>query len=296
MIPTNHSPTESTLPTLKPVWSRDLPTGARGLALARERGWVLAWDDAGWLSLLNHAGSRQAQRHFPELLTAAAADDGTAYLAAGQNGQVWLLAPDLSPRWETKLVGRPTALALDSFGQYLAIGDVHGQVHIHDRTGNMISQVTLPRPLHFLVFVPTVPVLLGSADFGLVAALNLRGDQLWLDGLVANVGGLAVDAHGRQVLLACFSDGLNHYHHLGKKQERLVTSEPCRLVGQSFDGSRILTASLQNRLFLLTSQGKVVASQDMDRSIVGLALGPLGQECFVGLANGPVLCLECPHA
>src|SRR5262249_35270436 len=158
----------------------------------------------GWLSLLNHAGIRQAQRHFPELLTAMAADDGTAYAAAGQNGEIWSLAPDLSLRWETKLMARPTALALDSFGQYLAIGDAHGQVRIYDRAGKTISEVTLPRPLHFLVFVPIVPVLLGSADFGLAAALDLRGDQLWLDGLVANVGGLAVEAHGQQVLLACF--------------------------------------------------------------------------------------------
>jgi hypothetical protein len=296
MVPSNYSPTASTLPSLKPVWSRDLPSGARGLALARERGWVLAWDEAGWLSLFNHAGNKQAQRHFPELLTATAADDGTAYATAGQNGEIWSLAPDLSLRWETKLSARPTALALDSFGQYLAAGDVHGQVRIHDRAGKMICQATLPRPLHFLVFVPTVPVLLGSADFGLVAALNLRGDQLWLDGLVANVGGLAVDGQGQQILLACFSDGLHRYDHEGKKQERLTTPEPCRLVSQSFDGNRILMANLQNRLFLLTAQGKAVGSQEMDRAIVGLALGPLGKEAFVALANGPVVCLECPNA
>ena len=33
-------------------WSRDLLAGARGLSLARERGWLLAWDEANWQTTL----------------------------------------------------------------------------------------------------------------------------------------------------------------------------------------------------------------------------------------------------
>src|SRR5690348_15459324 len=130
----------------EPDWSRDLLAGARGLSLARERGWLLAWDEAGWLTLLDHVGRRQAQRQFAGLVGATTADDGSAYAAIGKNGEIWWLAPDFNPRWEKQISQQPLTLALDPFGQYLAVTDSHGQVRIFDRAGKLTSEIKLPRP------------------------------------------------------------------------------------------------------------------------------------------------------
>src|SRR5262245_64210293 len=86
------------------LWSHPMSHGPRGLALAREKGWVLVWDEQNWLYVLNQAGEVQSQRHLAGgLVTACCADDGSAYVALGAQGEVFWLAPDLMPRWECTL-------------------------------------------------------------------------------------------------------------------------------------------------------------------------------------------------
>src|SRR5262249_7646399 len=107
--------------TIQPAWTHALSARPRGLALARERGWLLAWDDNNWLYLLNHAGQRQAQvRQAASLAAACCADDGSAVGAAGAGGEIWWLAPDLTTRWERALAVPALAVATDPFGHYLA--------------------------------------------------------------------------------------------------------------------------------------------------------------------------------
>jgi hypothetical protein len=260
--------------------------------LARERGWVLTWDKAHWLALLDHTGHSQAQRRFPGLVAACAADDASAYAAAGMDGELWWLAPDLMARWERKLSHRALALALDPFGQYLAVADIKGRVLIYDRQGQTVARLELPRPLAHLAFVPGAAFLVGSADYGLVTGFNLRGEVLWREGLVARVGGLSTEMNGRHILLACFNDGLHQFNESGRKQTPLTLPEPCHLVSQSFDGDLILAATLHKRLYLLERCGKTVTTFSMPQPIVGLALGPLGRDPFVALDDGSVVRLE----
>jgi hypothetical protein len=157
--------------SFKSLWSFSPPAGASGLSLARERGTLLAWDRAHWLYLLDGAGKRQAQRQFPGgLADAGCSDDGSAYAAAGAAGEVWWLAPDLGTRWETKLPHPALAAALDPFGQYLAVADTQGGVHLFDCLGRKVIETEAPRPLHRMAFVPAAPLLVGCADYGLVAA------------------------------------------------------------------------------------------------------------------------------
>src|SRR5262245_41190332 len=83
--------------SLRPVWSQALGTQLRGVALAREKGMLLAWDDTHTLYLLKQHGERQAQRRLAGVVAGCAADDGSAYAAAGGGGEVWWLMPDLTP-------------------------------------------------------------------------------------------------------------------------------------------------------------------------------------------------------
>src|SRR5262249_7346088 len=174
-----------------------------------------------WLYLLNRSGERQAQVRAPGGVTAACcADDGSAYAAVGERGEVWWLSPDLSIRWERVMPKKTAAAATDPFGQYLAVSDLLGNLHVLDRFGTLICQTLTPRPLHHLAFVPAGQALVGSADYGLVACYDLAGRPLWRDGLVAHVGSLATSEDGGQIILACFTEGLQRYTLAGQNLGR----------------------------------------------------------------------------
>jgi hypothetical protein len=279
--------------SMRPVWMQSLPASPRGLALARERDWLLAWDINHWIYLFNRAGDRQAQWHAPDaLVTAACADDGSAYAAVGSRGQVWWLAPDLMPRWERALHHPATAAALDPLGQYLAVCDNRSNLHLYDLTGHTVFQVQTPRPLHHLAFVPAAPFLVGSADYGLVICFDAVGHVVWRDGLVAHVGSLAVNGDGSLALLACFSEGVQRYSVTGKNLGRLAVAEPCRLAAVSFDGRLLLLAGMDPQLRLVDQGGQTLCTYALERPAAGLALGALGEHAVVALVDGPVLRLD----
>jgi hypothetical protein len=260
------------------------------LALAREKCWLLAWDQSHWLYVLNHAGQRQGQFHFPGTLVAACcADDGSAYAAVGNKGEVAWLTPDLMPRWNTTLPHSAVAAAMDSFGQCLAVSNARGNVTIFNNQGQEQVNIQTPRPMHYLAFLPQVPLLVGCADYGLVAGFGLDGSMRWRDGLVAHAGSLSVNGDGSKILVACFSEGLQGYDLAGKKLERLPVVEPYRLVSQTFSGQSILVAGMSNRLHLLDSAGKAMATQLVDKPIAALALSALGDHATVAIADGGIV-------
>ena len=154
---------------MPPAWSHPLPARPRGLSLAREKGWLLAWDESGWLYLLDRDGRRQAQRQLQPLTAAACADDGSGCVAVG-GPDVWWLAPDLSTRAQARLPAAALAVAVDPFGQYAAVSDDRGGLHVVDRDGRGVGAGTSPRPLHHVDFAASTPFLVAAADYGFVAA------------------------------------------------------------------------------------------------------------------------------
>jgi hypothetical protein len=279
------------------LWTQTLQAAPRGLALAREKGWLLAWDENRWLYLFNHAGKQQGQsRQASPIAVACCADNGSALAAVGSLGQVWWLAPDLSLRWERSLPARPVTAAIDPFGQYIAVSDIRGGLRVFDCHGRPVMETQCARAFHHLAFVPEAVYLVGSADFGLVGCLTLKGDWVWRDGLVIHVGSLAVTGTGDQILCACFTEGLHRYALTGGKLPPFSTVDPWRLVAVSFDGQRILAGGLSERMLLLDSAGKTVRTLTLDGPPLALALDPLGEVGFVALADNRVLGLDLSAA
>jgi len=282
---------------IRTLWTLSLPTRPRGLALARERDAVLVWDDNHWLYVLNNAGKRQAQFQPPAAIGAAAcAEDGSAFAVGGAGGELWFLAPDLSIRWQESLPDTVTAVALDPYGQYLAVADSRGNLRIFDRLGRPVAQATCPRPLRFLAFVPQAPLLVGSSDFGLVVCYDAHLVQMWRDVLVINVGSLAVSGDGESIVLACFTEGLQRYSRIGKPQGRLPVPEAAGGAALSYDGRLILGAGLSTRVFLLDAAGQVINTHDLGRPIVAASLSPLGDRAVAVLKDGQVVCIDLSGA
>jgi hypothetical protein len=263
------------------------------MAVEREKGNALAWDEKNSLHLYNRTGVRQAQTRLPGCLTdACSADDGSAYAAVGDRGEVWWLAPDLTVRWERTVAQRVVAAALDPLGQYLAVSDAHGIISFFDRYGRVVSTGQSPRPLQHIAFVPSSTFLVGCADFGLVACFDLAGRCVWRDGLVADIGSLGLNGDGSIIVLACFTEGLQRYNLAGKNMGRAPRNEPCRLVALSFSGERMLVAGLSHRLELLDGKGRTLGSYQLEKPPVALCLGPLGDYVLAALPSGRILAME----
>jgi hypothetical protein len=184
------------------------------------------------------------------------------------------------------------AVTVDPLGQYVAVADERGNLHVFNRDGEALRPITCPRPLHHLAFIPEKPLLETSADYGFVGAFDLAGNCAWRDGLVSHVGGLAVTGDGSQVVLACFSDGLQRYGEGGRRLERLPLQEPARLVSMDFAGKHLLVGGSSKRVLLLGEEGKVSATQELEQPVVALALGPLGDYAVAALADGKVVKTE----
>jgi hypothetical protein len=277
----------------KPIWSLATGAPACGLALAREGGRLLAWDEHHWLYLLNARGERQGQaRPLGALAAACLSDDGSAVAVAGSRGEVCRLTPDLAPRWRRGLRHPAVAVALDPFGRRLAVADAKGGLFLFDGDGRLLWEAKQPRPLRHLAFVPEAPFLLAAADFGLVVCLDMAGRAVWRDGLAVNCGALATSGDGDCAVLACFSDGLRRYARAGGPKGHVTTAEPCRLAALSFDGRLVLVAGRANRLLLLDVRGKVHGIHLLERPAVALALAAFGERAVVALADGGVLALD----
>jgi hypothetical protein len=275
------------------LWSHSVLSGPRGLVLAREKGWLAAWDDHRWLYLLTGEGKRQGQVNLAESLTTAAiADDGSALAAGSKQGSIWWLNPDLSIRWQKQLPDRILSLAMDPFGQYLAASDAKDHIHLFDQHGESTSQWQCPRPMHHLAFVPMAPCLIASADYGLVAGYDLAGQCLWRDGLVSHVGALATSGDGSLIALACYTDGIQRYRLNGTNLGKLKAGAACRLLAAAFDARTILTSDLGEELLLLDGGGRILGSHKLEKPAVALTLAPLGDEAHVVLDDGRLLAFQ----
>jgi hypothetical protein len=260
--------------------------------MAHENGFVLAWDEL-CLYLFDRRGRRQAQRRMPAgIAVACCADDGSAYAVLGRDGTLRWLAPDLSERWLQGLGSPGVAAALDSLGQYMAVADSGGDLKILDRHARLISKTRTPRPLHHVAFLPAAPFIIGCADYGLAACFDCLGRCIWRDGLVAHVGSLAVDSEGDQIVLACFTEGIQRYDSKGRNKGRWHLAQPCRLASISYDGKSILTANLKNRLALLDQAGRELRTYRLEKPPIAIALGPLGNCAVAALSNGQILGLS----
>ena len=260
----------------------------RAIALAREAESLLVRDARHNLSLFNPLGALQGRCTWKDLAAGCLSDDGSA-IAAVVGERVCWLGQDLSLRWEKKITARGIAAALDPFGQYLAISDQKSDLWLFDRTGKLLGQFRSPRAIQHLSFVPTLPLLVGAADFGWAGCLDLAtGKWTWSDRPVSQIGSLAVAATGDPTLLACFSEGLRGCGPDGGNRFSLHLPKPCGLVALNFAGDKGVAAGLGKECYGFNRKGDVRATKALPQTPTALALSALGERLICGFADGTV--------
>jgi hypothetical protein len=271
------------------IWSTSVPGAVRAIALAREAESLLVRDGRHNLSLFNPQGQLQGRCTWKDLAAGCLADDGSAIAAIVAERVCWL-GQDLSVRWEKKIEARGITAALDPFGQYLAVSDQKSDLWLLDRTGKLLGRFHSPRATQHLSFVPTLPLVMGAADFGWAGCLDLStGKWTWSDRPVSQIGGLAVAAGGDPTLLACFSDGLRGCGPDGGNRFSLHLPKPCGLVALNFAGDQGVAAGLGKECFAFNRKGEVLSTQQLAAPPTALALSGLGDRMLCGFADGTVM-------
>ena len=277
-----------------PLWTLPLDAVPRGLSLAREPQRLLVWTDANWLFWTSRKGERQAQTHLPQPIAAAAvSDDGSAFAVAEVDGRISWLAPDLRPRWDRIVKGKPTAVVIDPLGLVVAVATNQCQIILIYADGEIAREVSCPRSAHFLAFVPGTTTLIAAADLGWIGAFDLEiGDWIWRDAPVVSFGGMSVAGCGEPILLGCFSEGLRGYKKDGKPWAFDGAVPHCRYVMTSYDASMLVTLQMDGMICAQTLDLKPRFSYRPDAAVIGLAISSLGDVVWMAQTDRNIVALS----
>ena len=283
----------------RPAWTVVTDAPLRGLALAREAGVVLAWDEGDLLYLLGLDGDRLATARAPgRILAATISDNGSLVALAGEKAQLWLLGRDLKLVVERPTAPDPSALAVDAHGRYAAVASkITGRTQLYTRHGKPVGQFETRQPLAHLAFVAARPMLLGASVYGTIACLALtpggtggalRAEIAWQVSLMSNVGRLAPTGDGGIILASCFTHGVQRYDLNGHNEGSYhLGGSPAHAV-PDFAGRTIAVATLEGELAILSQAGNVRWKSGTPRPAVALDVDALGRFFIYGMATGEV--------
>src|SRR3954447_861817 len=153
------------------AWTVVTDSPLKGLALAREAGLILAWDEGNQLYLLNVQGESLSYSRVPHrLLAGAISDEGSliALLAEGEDPGLLLLDADFAVEQERPAPSEATFVSIDPHGRFLAIGIRHKDLHVLNRYGRPAGRLETMEPLSHLCFVADRPMAVGAAAFGMM--------------------------------------------------------------------------------------------------------------------------------
>lgn len=273
----------------------------KGLALAREAGSVLAWDEADRLYLLDlRGGYRSVARSPGKVVAASVSDDGSRVALLGEGSRLWLLDADLGVVAERQGPPESIALAIDPHGRFVVVGSRLSVNHVYNRFGKPAGKFSSLQPLAFLAFVPGEATLVAAAAYGMLAAFELtevssgrlRGELLWEDRQVTGVGRLATTGDGSMILASCFTHGVQRFNLNGENDGAYHLGGTAIHAVPDFAGRVIAVATLEGELALLNAGGNVRWRSALPRPALALDVDPLGRYLLYGHATGEIVRLD----
>src|SRR5262249_39235788 len=135
------------------AWTVVTDSPLKGMALAREAGTILAWDEGNQLYLFNIRGDSLSYSRVPNrILAGAISDEGglIALLVEAEEAELLLLNADLSVEQQKPAPTEASFVTLDPHGRYAAVGTRHGLLHLLNRYGRPVGRIeTLESIAHF---------------------------------------------------------------------------------------------------------------------------------------------------
>lgn len=288
------------------AWTVLTEAPLQGMALAREAGLILAWDDADQLYLLDAQGERRSMSRAPDrILAGTISDSGTLIALLGKGPRLWLLSADLEPISDRPAPSDPSALAVDPHGRYVAVGSKLDFTQFFTRHGKQAGRFETKQPLAHLCFVPGQEFLLATAAYGAVlgielepggAGRKLRAEVVWQQALMSNVGRLATTGDGGMVLVSCFAHGVQRYDLRGHNEGSYHLGGTASQAVPDFLGRSIAVATTEGDLAVLNSSGNVRWKTTLPRAVNALEIDALGRYLVYGLPTGEVTRLDLEAA
>jgi len=286
------------------AWTLVTDSPLSGLALAREAGTILVWDEGNQLYLFDRDGESHSISRVPNKIQfGTISDDGSliALVVDTDEAGLMLLDADFTVQFERAAPSEASCLAVDPHGRYLAIGTRLNALHLINRFGRPAGRLETLESLSHLCFVPDRALLLGAAAFGMLVGVallpgrsdgKLEADILWQDRLMSNVGRLAVNGDGAMILASCYTLGVQRFDLHGRNEGSYHLGGTVSQAVPDFPGRTIAASTLEGDLAVMNSAGNVRWRTRLGRPVVALEIDPLGRYLIYGHATGELVRLN----
>ncbi|MDQ2622426.1 MAG: hypothetical protein M3Y45_05230, partial [Actinomycetota bacterium] len=286
------------------TWTIITESPLKGLALAKEAGWILAWDEGNRLTLLDANGETiSTTRSSSRIIAATISDDGSriVVLSEGDSAGLLILSGDLEILVERPAPSESTFVATDPFGRYVAVGGRLGPVQILDRHGRAAGRIETVQSMAHLCFIPDRSFIIGAAAFGMLAGVELEASRtsnrllaevVWQDRLMSNVGRLTTTGDGSMVLASCFTHGIQRFDLDGRNEGAYHLGGTVAHAVPDYPGRTIAASTLEGELAVLNSAGNVRWRTTLARPPIALEIDPLGRFVIHGFSTGEITRLD----
>lgn len=285
-----------------PAWTIHTEAPLKGMALAREAGTILAWDERGQLYLLDLLGNHRSVSRAPDRVVAGTISDNGAFIALlGEGSRLWFLGADLDMIADRPAPPDATNLAVDPHGRYLAVGSRLSMIQFYNRHGKQAGRLETRHAMAHLVFVPDRPFLLGAATYGMLVGIELEpgssagklaAEVAWEESLMSNVGRLTTTGDGGMILASCFTYGIQRFDFRGGNEGAYHLGGTAAHAVPDFAGRMIAVSTLEGELAVLSSSGGVRWKTMLSRPVIALEADPLGRYLIHGHATGEIVRLD----
>ncbi|WP_422930922.1 hypothetical protein [Singulisphaera sp. PoT] len=285
-----------------PAWVVLTEAPLKGLALAREAGTILAWDERHQLYLFDLQGQHRSVSRAPgNLISAAISDDGSLIALLGEGNRLWLLDADLGSIADRQAPPEASCLAIDPHGRYVAVGSRLSLTQFFNRHGKNAGRFETRQALAHLVFVPDRPFLIGAATYGMLVGLELspanaegrlEAEVAWQEALMSNVGRLTATGDGGTILASCFTHGVQRYDLSGRNEGAYHLGGTASHAVPDFAGRLFAVSTLEGDLTILNPAGNIRWKTTLPRPAIGLETDPLGRFIIHGQGTGEITKLD----
>ena len=262
---------------------------ARGL----ESGETVAADNAGGLYWFDATGELgQVSRGLEGVLDVAMSALGNVAVVAYNHSRLAWLDDRLSTAWSIELHNNITSIAVDPFGRHVAVGLADRLVRIYSSRRRVLSEFETVRPLHYLSFCATEPLLIGGADHGVLAAYEMSGQLRWDTRLWSACGDMTTNGDCDTIFLAAFAHGVQRYDGAGSNRGTYVLEGTPMRVSVNFEGSRLVVSTVERHLYRLDGQGRMLWAAQAPEDITTVVSDATGGRMLVGMKSGQLLQLS----
>lgn len=268
----------------------------RGLTLERESLSIVAWDDARHLYRLHPQGRLESETRLEDdIRLVACSDTGQRTFVLGTGLNLKIFDRSGKTLHQIPVPFDPRALAVDPFGDYIAIASSDARLAILNRAGKVIGRAETPQPYRHLSFVPATGQWVAAAEQGVVAGHDDKGNLLWKETMYSTIGNMAMDEAGRTVALAAFGYGVVRFDANGRREGAYQLPRPPHLVAIDFDGSKLVASSVDGYLIVLNYDGHILAERALAEKAIGIAMDPLSRFVVLAFASGEIRFFAMDH-